>query len=155
MMRQLNYVLKASLLKGTIEDFLRRRSIGSYKDEAHFRSKLAECLESKGFDVEEEREIEMMNGDCLIPDIIVHVYDKCILLELKYNNPSLKEYVEDEDKCKRYIKDFGDVPDAYCLFVSNIVHDYRPEEWIECGENSKYHYLWISFHKKHRSLRLN
>ena len=153
-MRQLNYVLKASLLKGTIEDFLRRRSIGSYKDEAHFRSKLAEYLESKGFDVEEEREIEMTNGDCLIPDIIVHIYDKCILLELKYNNPSLKEYEEDEDKCKRYIKDFEDVPDAYCLFVSKIVHDYRPKEWIECGENSKYHYLLIPFHKKHRSLHL-
>ena len=151
MMKQLNYVLKASLLKGAIKSFLGRKEIGMYKDEAHFRSKLAEWLKNKDFEVEEEREVEMMNGDSLIPDIIVHVYDKCILLELKYNNTSLKEYKDDEEKCKRYIKDFEDVPDAYCLFVSDSHHDYRPDEWIECERNSKYHYLWLSFPKKKRA----
>ncbi len=154
-MRQLNYVLKVSLLKGAINDFLGKRSIGIYKDEAHFRSGLANCLKNKNFEVEEEREVEMRNGDCLIPDIIVHIYDKCIPIELKYDNTSIGEYKEDEEKCERYTEDFGDVQDSYCIFVSSIEHrDYRNDEWIVCEGNSKYHYLWIPFEKTNVQLHM-
>jgi len=151
-MRELGYTLKLSLLEGTIQKFLNGKSIGMYKDEADMRSHLAAGLKREGFDVDEEREVTMADKSVLRPDIIVYVQDKCIPIELKYNNTSLGEYEEDEKKCNRYLKEFIDVYDAYCIFVSNKVHrDYRPDEWAECDGNSKYHYLKIPFARKRRA----
>lgn len=141
----MSYLENKARLDKAIQEFLDGRGIGRYTDEAHMRSALAAKLRERGFEVEEEKEVTMADGSILRPDIIVQMGEgKVLPLELKYDNPSIDEYEEDEEKCERYMEDFEDVQDAYCIFVSSITHqDYRADEWQECEGNSTYHYIWL------------
>lgn len=141
----MSYAIETNKLKDAIRVFLNEKGIGQYKDEAHMRSELAQHLFNNGYAVEEEREFEMLNGDKLRADIVVSLDGYIIPIELKYRNTSIDEYIEDEEKCRRYIEDLASVPEACYIFVSNIDHkDYRTEEWIECQGNPDYHYLMDS-----------
>jgi len=140
----MNHSEEKMKLNDAIQEFLDGSGIGRYKDEAHMRSNLAAKLREGGFDVEEEKEVTMADGSILRPDLIVHVGEEDIPIELKYDNTSIEEYKEDEIKCQRYVEDLGNVKTAFCIFVSNTNHE-EYGDWNECIGDKQYSQMWEVF----------
>ena len=129
-----------------IEQFVNSKDMSSFYDEAQFRTALSRYLSTHGVSNIEEADVEI-GKDCKYRcDIMAHVGDEYIPIELKLNNASIDEYKEDEKKCEQYVDAFRAVNYAFCVFVSNIEHvGYYQEQWKICASSKGYKYLVLMF----------
>lgn len=152
-MKELAYTLKVMLLKKALRDFLNGKSIGMHGTEKKMCKAFVESFGEKDSFELELGDRYLIYGDTSTPDIIVHIKDRCVPIVVKYGNASKEEYDEKERACRNYVKEYGDVYDAFCVFVSTKPNlNYKPDAWGECEGNPKYHYLWIQCAKKKRPI---
>ena len=138
--------MKIDILNEIIQDFLNNTDFATFIDEAEMRSELAQKIREADLDVEEEKTITTKDDETYRVDIVVSFDSQAIPIELKFENTSIDEYKEDEEKCNTYLDNFSDVDKAYCIFVSNVNHqNYYEGEWHVCQGNEDYHYLWLEF----------
>lgn len=107
-------------LKKSISTYLKALGKKRFGVEEDFKQHLFRCLQGDNFDVKKEVDIHPFKNknerENLRADIIVHVNDEFVPIELKYNNTE-QACRDDVTKTEKYVRSYKDISHCMCIFA--------------------------------------